>query len=72
MHFSLASPGRHVYVRYVRNQTRPAWLLNTPPACLALAQTHIDPHIPMVPAWLLNFVLGVLAPYIFAQIQQVQ
>jgi hypothetical protein len=23
---------------------------------------HLDPHIPFIPAFLLNFVLGVLAP----------
>lgn len=28
---------------------------------------HLDPHIPFIPAFLLNFVLGVLAPYIFNQ-----
>lgn len=29
---------------------------------------HLDPHIPFIPAFLLNFVLGVLAPYIFNQV----
>jgi hypothetical protein len=32
---------------------------------------HLDPHIPFIPAFLLNFVLGVLAPYIFNQMRRV-
>jgi hypothetical protein len=31
---------------------------------------HIDPHIPFIPAFLLNFVLGVLAPYVFNQVRR--
>lgn len=33
----------------------------------ALMIAHMDPHIPYVPAALVNFVLGFLAPYIFKQ-----
>ena len=32
---------------------------------------HADPHIPFIPGFLLNFVLGVLAPYIHAQMSKV-
>lgn len=32
---------------------------------------HLDPHIPYVPGSLVNFVLGILAPYIFSQIKKV-
>lgn len=32
---------------------------------------HLDPHIPMVPSVLVNFVLGILAPYIYSQINRV-
>lgn len=55
-----------------------------PPACRPLAPSadgaprtegslliHLDPHIPFIPAFLLNFVLGVLAPYIFNQMKKV-
>ena len=41
------------------------------PRTFCQLMVHIDPHIPMVPAFLMNFVLGVLAPYIFSQIKQV-
>lgn len=32
---------------------------------------YMDPHIPYIPAFLLNFVLGVLAPYVFNQMKAV-
>ena len=32
---------------------------------------HLDPHIPYVPASLVNFVLGILAPYIYNQMLKV-
>jgi hypothetical protein len=32
---------------------------------------HLDPHIPYVPAMLVNFVLGILAPYIYNQMNRV-
>ncbi|KAL4425457.1 hypothetical protein ABPG75_009473 [Micractinium tetrahymenae] len=32
---------------------------------------HLDPHIPFIPAFLLNFVLGVLAPYVYKQVVHV-
>ena len=32
---------------------------------------HLDPHIPYVPGSLVNFVLGILAPYIFGQMNKV-
>ena len=28
-------------------------------------QVHLDPHIPIIPGFLVSFVLGVLAPYIY-------
>ena len=38
------------------------------PRTEAALMVHLDPHIPFIPAFLLNFVLGVLAPYIFNQV----
>lgn len=44
---------------------------------VGIAQTEaefmvrMDPHIPMVPSILVNFVLGILAPYIYSQINKV-
>lgn len=32
---------------------------------------HIDPHIPYVPAALVNFALGIIAPYVFNQMKKV-
>lgn len=32
---------------------------------------HLDPHLAMIPAFLVNFVLGVLAPYMYREIQRV-
>ena len=32
---------------------------------------HLDPHIPYVPASLVNFALGILAPYIFSQMAKI-
>lgn len=41
------------------------------PRTEAALMVHLDPHIPFIPAFLLNFVLGVLAPYIFNQVRLV-
>ncbi|KAI7841817.1 hypothetical protein COHA_004346 [Chlorella ohadii] len=41
------------------------------PRTEAALMVHLDPHIPFIPAFLLNFVLGVLAPYIFNQMRHV-
>jgi hypothetical protein len=41
------------------------------PQTEAFLQVHLDPHIPYTPATLVNFVLGVLGPYIFAQVRAV-
>ncbi|PRW59375.1 START-like domain [Chlorella sorokiniana] len=41
------------------------------PRTEAALMVHLDPHIPFIPAFLLNFVLGVLAPYVFNQMRHV-
>lgn len=35
----------------------------------AFLLAHVDPHIPYVPGWLINFVLGILAPYVYNQMK---
>jgi hypothetical protein len=36
-----------------------------PAYCL---QVHADPHIPYVPGWLVDFVLKIVAPFVYAQL----
>jgi len=49
--------------------------MHTPPHIIprtdAHLMVHVDPHIPYVPSSLVNFVLGILAPYIYNQMLKV-